>query len=227
MRFAIFAPLFPLLLAAASPEVEAARDRQDRAALEGLIARLSAAAEKTPDAAKAHYDLAIASAYLAEVSLEVRDRGGAKRAAERGIQAAERALALQPEVAEHHRVLATLCGQAIPANVLAGIGYGKRAQEAIGKAIERDPKSSLAYLTRGVGNYYLPPAFGGGVDRALQDFDKASSLNPKSAEAHLWRGLALRKANKNAEAREAFTRSLQLNPNRVWTKQQLEKTPAQ
>jgi hypothetical protein len=35
----------------------------------------------------------------------------------------------------------------------------------------------------------------------------------------------MRKAKRNAEARKAFSKSLELNPNRVWTKQQLEKTP--
>jgi Flp pilus assembly protein TadD len=39
-------------------------------------------------------------------------------------------------------------------------------------------------------------------------------------------GLSLRKENRDAEARQAFTKSLELNPNRVWAKQQLEKTPA-
>jgi hypothetical protein len=40
-------------------------------------------------------------------------------------------------------------------------------------------------------------------------------------------GLAWRKANRNSEARAEFQKSLELNPRRVWAKQQLEKTPAQ
>jgi tetratricopeptide (TPR) repeat protein len=67
---------------------------------------------------------------------------------------------------------------------------------------------------------------GGGIDLAIRDFQKAIELNPKSDDAYLWLGLAMRKSNRNAEARKAFARSLELNPNRVWTKQQLEKTPA-
>jgi Flp pilus assembly protein TadD len=76
-----------------------------------------------------------------------------------------------------------------------------------------------------VGNYYLPPAFGGGVALAIRDFREAIRLNPKSAEAHLWLGIGLRKAGRNEEARTALQRSLELNPNRLWAKQQLEKTP--
>lgn len=215
------------LLAAPPGALESARDRQDRTALAKQIAELSAAAQKTPRDADAQYRLAVASSYLAEVSLELRDKGQAEQAAKSGIEAAERAIALNPNNAEYYRVLGTLCGQVIPANVLAAFSYGKRAREALHKAIERNPKSSRAYLARGVGNYYLPAALGGGMDPAIADFRKAIALDSKSSEAYLWLGLAQRKSHRNAEARQAFTQSLALDPNRLWTKQQLEKTPAQ
>jgi tetratricopeptide (TPR) repeat protein len=91
--------------------------------------------------------------------------------------------------------------------------------------LELDPKSARAYLSRGVGNYYLPPAFGGGPELAIQDFQKALQLDPKLAEAHMWLGIALRKVGKNAEAHTAIERSLVLNPGRAWARQQLSKTP--
>jgi len=222
--------VWSLLLAglmAAPPALERARDAQDRAALEKLAADANAASAQAPQDAEAQYRAALAASYLAEVALELRDRKAAQDAAEQGVKAAERAIALQPEVAEYYRVLGTLCGQVVPANVLAGLSYGKRARDAIAKAIEKDPKSPRAYLARGVGNYYLPPALGGGTGLAIADFRKALELDPKDAEAYLWLGLSLRKENKNAEARQAFQKSLELNPNRIWVKQQLEKTPAQ
>ncbi|MBX5497100.1 MAG: tetratricopeptide repeat protein, partial [Bryobacteraceae bacterium] len=149
----------------------------------------------------------------------------AKSAAEAGIRAAERAVSLKPEVSENHRILGTLCGQIIPANVLAGLRYGKCAMESINKALELDPKSAKAHLSRGVGNYYLPPAFGGGVELAIRDMEKAIQLDPRLADAYLWLGVALRKANRNAEAQKALKRSIELNPDRIWARQQLEKTP--
>jgi|HigsolmetaAR201D_1030396.scaffolds.fasta_scaffold07449_1 Lipoprotein NlpI, contains TPR repeats len=217
-----------LLLAANSASIadlEQARNRQDRAALQGMIAELSAAAAKNVKDANAQYLLALAESYLAEVALELRDKDLAKSAAEAGIRAAERAVSLKPEVSENHRILGTLCGQIIPANVLAGLRYGKCAMESINKAIELDPKSAKAHLSRGVGNYYLPPAFGGGVELAIRDMEKAIQLDPRSADAYLWLGLALRKANRHAEAQKALKRSIELNPDRIWARQQLEKTP--
>jgi hypothetical protein len=37
--------------------------------------------------------------------------------------------------------------------------------------------------------------------------------------------VALRRSNQPAEAQKAFAQSLAINPNRVWARQQLEKTP--
>jgi len=219
---------FALVMAgflAASPSVlESARDQQDRATLQKTIAELSAAAAKAPNDADAQYKLALACSYLAEVNIELRDRKQGRQAAEQGIKAGEKALSLKPN-AENYRILATLYGQAIT-DVLSGLSYGPKAKEAIGKAVEAAPKSSAVGVARGVGNYYLPSQFGGGAQNAISDFRKALELDPKNAEAYLWLGVSLRKENKDAEARQALQKSLELNPNRLWVKQQLEKTPA-
>lgn len=214
-----------LLGAQGVPELIQARDRQDRAALEALIGRFAADSQRRPEAAAAHYRLALARSYLAEVALELRDRELARTAAEAGIAAARRAVELKPGEAEYHRVLGTLCGQVIPADVLRGMKYGRCAKESIARAIELAPRSSMALISRGIGNYYLPPMFGGGVDAAIADFRQAVELSPRSADAHLWLGIALRKANRPQEARKSLARAVELNPNRLWARQQLEKTP--
>jgi tetratricopeptide (TPR) repeat protein len=221
--FSIFA--LAAVTAGVPRDLEEARDRQDRPALERIASNYTTAANKLQSDAQAQYNLALAQSYLAEVAMELKDKNGGRIAAETGIKAAERAVALKPGVAEHHRILGTLCGQVIPANVLAGLKYGRCAMDSINKAIELDPKSAISYVSRGVGNYYLPGTFGGGADIALKDFDKAIQLDPKLAEAHLWRGITLRKMNRNADARSALAKSMQLRPGRVWTKQQLDKTP--
>jgi tetratricopeptide (TPR) repeat protein len=212
---------------AANPALETARDLQDRAALERLAAESAAASDKAPNDAEAQFRAAVAASYLAEVALELKDKKLAEDAAERGIKPAERAVALKPEAAAYYVVLGTLYGQVVPANLLAGLSYGKKSKDAIQKAVEKDPKLAIAYEARGVGDYYLPAALGGGFELAIADFRKSIELDPKRAESYLWLGLSLRKENKNAEARQAFQKALEIDPNRVWIKQQLEKTPAQ
>src|SRR5271163_626991 len=206
-------------------ELIKARDRQDKAALEKMIGDLKPLADKDPKDAAAQYRLALAESYSAEVAIETHDKATAKNAAQAGIDAAQRAVDLKPDSSEYQRLLGTLCGQMISGNGLAGLKYGKCALTAVNKAIELDPKASINYLSHGVGNYYLPAALGGGFDLAIKDFQKAIELNPKSADAYLWLGVALRKVNQPEEARKAIAKSMELNPNRVWAKQQLDKTP--
>ncbi len=221
--------LIPVLAAAQGSlpaEWRKTRDAQDRAALE-RIAQTAAqqAAAKAEDAAL-QYRAALAESLRSEVAMEQRDKAAAGAAAQAGIKLAERAVALKPGSGEYHRLLGTLCGQVIPANIMLGLRYGRCALDEVNKALELEPKSALAWMSRGVGNYYLPASFGGGPEKALDDFQKAASLDPSNADIHLWLGITLRKLNRNGEARAAFEKSLKLNPARLWAKEQLEKTPA-
>ena len=213
------------LLLAGPSGLETARDRQDSAALSAKVSESMAAAAKATDDAAAQYRAALACSYFAEVTTELHDRKQARRIAEQGIKAAERAVALKSDNAEYYRVLGTLYGQAIT-DMMSGLSYGPKARDAVDKAVELAPKSAAMYVARGVGNYYLPAVMGGGPDKAIADFRKAIALDPRDSEAYLWLGVALRKENKDADARQAFQKSLQLNPDRMWAKQQLEKTPA-
>lgn len=224
MRFALTLGI-AMTVAAAPASLETARDSQDRVLLQTMIKNLALNAEKEPNTHWMQHSLALAHSYLAEVMIEQRDRKGARPVAEQGIKHAEKAVALQPQNAEYYRVLGTLYGQAIT-DLMSGLSYGPKAKSAIAKAMELAPKSSMVWVAQGVGNYYLPAALGGGTQNAIASLRKAIELDPKNAEAYLWLGVSLRKDGKDAEARQAFTKSLQLNPNRVWVKQQLDKTPA-
>jgi len=225
----LYSLIAAVLIAAASPadtdQLAAARDHQDLPALEKLIGELrgSADAQKSPDS---EYRLALAYSYAAEVAMEVRDKKKAERFAESGMDPARKAIAAAAQNAEYHRVLGELCGQVVPANPFLGaLKYGQCARDELNKAIELNARLALAYVSRGVGNSYLPSSMGGGIDLALKDFDKAIALDPKLADAYLWKGITLRKANREAEARQALERAVQLDPQRVWAKEQLEKTP--
>jgi len=220
----IFLLIAAACLADENSELTKARDRQDRAALDKILNDRRMTADKQPKDAAAQYRLALAASYSAEVATELHDKTATKNLAQTGIDAAERAVNLDPGSSEHQRILGTLCGQIISGNSLSAIKYGKCALEAVNKAIELDPKSSINYVSHGVGNYYLPPAFGGGIDLAVKDFRKAIELDPKNADAWLWLGIALRRADQADEARKAIAKSLELNPNRMWAKQQLDKT---
>ena len=211
----------------ANPELQKARDAQNRPKLEQIAAQLSSAADRQPSDARAQYQAALAQSTLAEVATETHDKGQARTASEAGMKAAERAVALKPGEAEYHRIWGTLCGQEAAAlGALGALKYGHCALDEVNKAMQLDSREPMNYLSRGIGNYYLPAAFGGGVELAIKDFEKAITLDANSADAHLWLGIALRKLNRNADAHKEFELAVKLNPARLWAKQQLEKTPA-
>lgn len=217
------------LLSGAVPDSELvkARDQQNLQALDGIIARDKTAAGPGTSA-EAQYRLALAYSYAAEVAMELRDKKKAESYAVTGLDAAKKAVAGNERDAEYHRLLGAMCGQVIPANpLMEALSYGSCARDQINKAIALNGNLVLAYVSRGIGNFYLPAQMGGGVDLALKDIDKAIALDPKLADAYLWKGVMLHKTNRNAEARAAFTQALKLDPNRLWAKQQLDKTPAQ
>lgn len=224
-----FAALFAVGIAAAGliEDARRARDAQDKTALEAAAAKAGAAAGKQSSNARAQYEAALVYSYLAEVATEIRDTTAARKAAETGIAAAEKAVAAEPKSAEYHRLLGTLYGQVIPGNLGLALKYGRRVLEELDRAVALDPKNSDVYVSRGIGKYYLPAMFGGGAEAAIEDLRKAIELDPKNDQAYLWQGVVLRKANRNREARAALAEAVKLNPQRVWAKQQLEKTPAQ
>jgi tetratricopeptide (TPR) repeat protein len=218
------------ILAANTPatysDLAKARDAQNLSALDAIIARNQQTAQ-TSGKPEAQYQLALANSYASEVALEMRDKRKSESYAEAGVEAARKAVAGSESDAEYHRLLGELCGQVIPANPLMGaLKYGQCARDEINKSIQLNPNLPLAYVSRGVGNYYLPASMGGGTDLAMKDLDKAISLDGNLAEGYLWKGVILRKMNRIAESRQAFEKALQLNPNRIWAKQQLDKTPA-
>lgn len=214
--------------AVSDAELIKARNAQDQAALERMASQAAARADKEVSDAAAQYHAAFAESTLAEVAMEVRDKNLAHAATDAGMRMAERAVTLKPENAEYHRIYGTLCGQAAAAvGGLGALKFGRCALDEVNKALQLDAKSPMNYLSRGIGNYYLPAALGGGVELAMKDFEKAAELDRKLPEAHLWMGVALRKLNRNAEARKEFQKGVELDPSRVWAKQQLEKTPEQ
>src|ERR1700749_1756597 len=105
-------------------DLDKARDAQTRGALEGIASQFSAAAERQPNDVQTQYRLALAAPCLAEVAMETGDKNAARSAAETGMKAGEEITGLKPGVAGYQRVLGTLCGQVIPANVLMGMRYG-------------------------------------------------------------------------------------------------------
>ena len=79
--------LAPALFLIGNADLQSARDRQDGPALDKTIAGLQAKADKQPNDAQAHYQLALAQSMAAEVAIEIRDKARGREMAEAGIGA--------------------------------------------------------------------------------------------------------------------------------------------
>src|SRR3569833_2448216 len=125
MRTAALLLIAAVAVSAAAPELEKAREAQDRAALNRHARQYAAAAQSKPNDANAQYSAALAWSYAAEVATEQHDKNAAEQAAQAGIKLAEKTVAMNGKSAEYHRALGTLCGQVIPANKLLALRYGR------------------------------------------------------------------------------------------------------
>jgi tetratricopeptide (TPR) repeat protein len=207
------------------PEWRSPRAILDRSALDRIASNALKAADRQPKNASLLYTAALAESVRAEVIAQQHDKKGSGDAASTGIEYAQKAVDLNPKNAEYHRILGTLCGQTIPANLLYAMRYGHCALNEVTTALQLDPRSSMNWLSKGVGYYYLPASFGGGPDQALKDVNMALHLDSKNVDAWLWKGVILRKLNNRHDAKLALWTAHALDPARVWTKQQLAKTP--
>lgn len=89
------------------------------------------------------------------------------------------------------------------AQLLFAEGKDKESIEAFTKALEGGADPYISHLSRGVGYVKLQD-----IDSALIDFNKAISLNTKSARAYFFRGLVYMMQNEFENAVSDFSNAL-------------------
>jgi tetratricopeptide (TPR) repeat protein len=106
---------------------------------------------------------------------------------------------------------------------------GPKSDHAMAHAVALGPNNPRVFLLRGVGSIFKPALFGGGLDKAEKDIQKAIALfasdKPEApapswgyAEAYAWLGRVYLKQDRPEEARAAYNRALELQPDYGWVK---------
>jgi tetratricopeptide (TPR) repeat protein len=165
------------------------------------------------------YQLAGADSYLVESSEIRRDRKSAERALDAAIAAVQRALSLNDKSADAHSLLADLYGRKISfGGFFAGMRYGSKVDAENQRAVALDARNARVYSSLGRQYLHAPKMFGGNMDKAIDNFRKASQLDPSSDEIFVWLAIAYRKKGDTANADQALQQALRLNPRSVFAK---------
>jgi tetratricopeptide (TPR) repeat protein len=199
-----------------SPEVAAARKSRDASDVEGLRKAVNTARGEAQqrNTAQAYERLALFDLWLCEAGHGHDDDTLIKSAATDGVAAAEKAVALNPNSSEAHRLQGDLLGELIPHVFAGGVRYGRRSTSEVDKAIELDPRNANAYIARAISYFFTPAAFGGSRDKAVDMLKRAIALDPASDTAHIWLAQVYLAADQTADAQREINEARRINPGR-------------
>lgn len=203
-----------------TPEVIAARKARDRASVEDLqrmVAKAQKEAAET-NSFEAYLRLALFQVWTCEAAEAHQNNALFKQAAEAGVAAAEKAVALNPKSSDAHQLLGDLLSQLIPHVYGGGMRYGKRSTDELDKAIELNPKNVNAYVSRAISYYYTPDSFGGGKSKAVEMLKKAVEIDSQTDSPHIWLAIFHLDQGRRDDALSEINLALRANPDRVFTR---------
>lgn len=133
------------------------------------------------------------------------------------------------QLPETYALRSAVLGQLIGSNPLRGMTLGPRSGKAMDRAMELGPNNPRVWLLSGIGAMFTPGMFGGGLDKAEEHLRKAVALfaadRPAAplpawghAEAYIWLGQALHRKKQNEDARVAYAKALELEPDNGWVR---------
>jgi tetratricopeptide (TPR) repeat protein len=147
------------------------------------------------------------------------DKKSAEQALQDAIVAVQRAIGLNDKSADAHSLLGDLYGRKIGfGGMLNGPRYGPKAGAEKNKALALDARNPRVYAGLGRGYLETPRMFGGDLDKAIDNFRRATQLDPSFDENFVWLALAYRKKGDTANADKALQEALRLNPRSLFAK---------
>lgn len=232
-------PLRPAQKELALPSERGRFDRIETAVTEGSIEILRAIrAELEEDIEEVEGAAGVADGYVLAFLdwriAQLLDRG-ARKERKRLLTGAQMRLDLilkaDPTHAEAHALRGTSIGDRIE-GAFGGIVMGRRASASLDRAAELAPENPRVALQRGIGFFFTPKAFGGGMVRAEAELRRARQLfdNGDAAEvwpywgrvdALAWLGQVLAETGRPEEARAVYKEALALAPGHAWIQGEL------
>jgi tetratricopeptide (TPR) repeat protein len=190
--------------------LEEGRTTLDANALNAAKNSFAECAHQDPRNAKCLFDLARAEFYLVKVEDIAKHSDASKKWLDTAISDAQKSIAINDHFADAHALLADLYGAKIT-GALSGMRFGPKANAETARAFQLDPNNALAFAVQGRKYLFAPSAFGGDIDKAIESFKHAVSIDPHSDEDFVWLAKACRKKGDSTAANNALAEALKLN----------------
>jgi tetratricopeptide (TPR) repeat protein len=218
-----------------------AKDAVQKAAITGEATALKAArdlaqesvTQTTEPSKKAAALYFVGYAHYSLVNLPS-EKESKEQNADAGIVALEEAVKLEPAFADAHALLGSLYGQKAGGGMMAGMKYGQKSAVTMERAITLQPKNPRILMLEGISLFFKPAMWGGDKQKALTNLQRACELAEQGAcaakeatmpdwghaDVFAWKGVMFAKSDEadTDNAKAAYERALQLQPNYAWVK---------
>ncbi len=220
------------LIASGRADLRAGMDRGDLDLMMAARAAFERAAADAERAAWARYYAALADFRIANHLLgrEEASKDRASAHLESAVESLKQVVRLDPESAEAWALLNSVYGRQISLSPMKGMLLGRRSRRALDKAQELAPDNPRVVLTAALSDFNTPGMWGGDKERAMEGFRRAAVLfaveEPADPlhpvwghrEVYAWIGLAHLDRDERDQAKAAFEKALEIDPDFGWVR---------
>lgn len=146
-----------------------------------------------------------------------------------------KAMEIDHEFGELDAMYAYMLGFEIAIDQKKAMSLGFQSFQYMGKASIKSPDNPRVFYLKGISELYTPQQYGGGVDMAIKTLNRSVELFDKEKieeeympswgkeEAYTFLGMAYNQKGEKENAREMFTRALEVNPDFGLAAEELKK----
>ena len=191
-------------------------------------AEFQAMSAAEPKSALLHYWVAVTDWRLVPRLSEKKRE--AQRYLKEGLSHADRALELDPRMAEALAVKSSLQGLSIQFDSSIMMTLGPELEMNMQRALEADPENPRIHLLDAIGTLHKPEFVGGGADKALAKLIKTQELFAAEShadstvpdwgreESYIWAGRSALALKDYEAARGFYQKALEINPGNGWVR---------
>jgi tetratricopeptide (TPR) repeat protein len=173
-----------------------------------------------------YYWLAQVELLLGEVKEVANEEKEAARCFSNTEELINKAIDFDPNRSDAYRILADAYVRLMPyKSMFYAMSHGSKANNLYKKALDLDDKNYAAYNAMGVYCLHAPAIGGGGVDKAIENLEKALESNDRHENfiSYIWLGTAYEKKKMPGEAEAYLEKALEIYPNSQWAQSVLNR----